>query len=166
MCTPPLSLLEIGDVRTRAHKRTPARMCVFTRARARARVERLRMCASPLWCPLVARRRPAVLIAPATAPGGRACAVAVKCDRLKVSRAFAAGVTWTCRTASAPWAGRYGHTSVVDAAGAIYVIGGAGGTTLYSDVWVSTDGGARPFSVGGGGRGGRPGGYSGGPQGH
>jgi hypothetical protein len=33
---------------------------------------------------------------------------------------------------------------VVDAAGAIYVIGGYGGgsTTLYDDVWVSTDGGA------------------------
>jgi hypothetical protein len=34
---------------------------------------------------------------------------------------------------------------VVDAAGAIYVIGGLGtdGTTYYKDVWASTDGGAR-----------------------
>jgi hypothetical protein len=33
---------------------------------------------------------------------------------------------------------------VIDAAGAIYVIGGEGGiTTYYQDVWVSTDGGAR-----------------------
>ncbi len=47
--------------------------------------------------------------------------------------------------ASAPWAGRYGHTSVIDAAGAIYVLGGMsyiGGTTEYiffNDVWKSTD---------------------------
>jgi hypothetical protein len=32
---------------------------------------------------------------------------------------------------------------VVDAAGAIYVIGGGGITTYYNDVWASTDGGAR-----------------------
>jgi hypothetical protein len=32
---------------------------------------------------------------------------------------------------------------VVDAAGAIYVMGGfGGGTALYQDVWASTDGGA------------------------
>jgi hypothetical protein len=52
---------------------------------------------------------------------------------------------WRCRTASAPWAGRYGHTSVIDAAGAIYVIGGFDSDrtlTLYNDVWKSTDGGA------------------------
>ena len=64
---------------------------------------------------------------------------------------MAAGVTWTSRTASAPWVARYGHTSVIDAAGAIYVIGGGNGGsngTLH-DVWVSTDGGARPGSVGG-----------------
>jgi hypothetical protein len=60
----------------------------------------------------------------------------------------AAGVTWTCRTASSPWAARGGHTSVVDAAGAIYVIGGYGGIN-YHDVWASTDGGVRPDSGGG-----------------
>jgi hypothetical protein len=40
---------------------------------------------------------------------------------------------------------------VIDAvSGAIYVIGGYGtGTTYYKDVWASTDGGARPDSVGG-----------------
>jgi hypothetical protein len=64
----------------------------------------------------------------------------------------AAGVTWTCRTANAPWAARFGHTSVVDAAGAIYVIGGLG-STFFQDVWASTDGGAWPDSVQGGGRG-------------
>ncbi len=49
-----------------------------------------------------------------------------------------------------------GHTSVVDAAGAIYVIGGhttlvyGGGTGYFNaDVWVSTDGGVLPDSVGG-----------------
>jgi hypothetical protein len=43
-------------------------------------------------------------------------------------------------------------TSVVDAAGAIYVIGGGGtnGAYFLQDVWVSTDGGARPDYVGGG----------------
>jgi hypothetical protein len=54
----------------------------------------------------------------------------------------AAGVSWTSRTTSAPWAARYLRTSVIDAAGAIYVIGGSSGTTYYKDVWVSTDGGA------------------------
>ncbi len=61
----------------------------------------------------------------------------------------AAGVTWTSRTPSAPWAARFSHTSVIDAAGAIYVIGGAGlRGTYYHDVWASTDGGARPELVG------------------
>ncbi len=39
---------------------------------------------------------------------------------------------------------------MIDAAGAIYVIGGYNGATSYKDVWVSTDGGAWPESVGGG----------------
>ncbi len=69
-------------------------------------------------------------------------------------------MTWTCRTASAQWAGRYQHTSVVDAAGAIYVLGGYDSTD-YQDVWASTDGGPRPDSVGGGVVGGTLGGYSG-----
>jgi hypothetical protein len=60
----------------------------------------------------------------------------------------AAGVTWTSRTLSAPWAARSGHTTVIDAAGAIYVIGGYG-TTHFKDVWVSTDGGADQTREGG-----------------
>ena len=44
--------------------------------------------------------------------------------------------------ASAPWDARTYHTTVIDAAGAIYVIGGFNGRTHYKDVWVSTDGGA------------------------
>jgi hypothetical protein len=64
------------------------------------------------------------------------------------SRALAAGVTWRCRTASAPWSYRYSHTTVIDAiSGAIYVIGGEG-SSVYKDVWASTDGGARPDSAG------------------
>ncbi len=44
---------------------------------------------------------------------------------------------------------------MVDAAGAIYVVGGCGDGTdtftgYYQDVWVSTDGGALPDSVKGG----------------
>jgi hypothetical protein len=54
-----------------------------------------------------------------------------------------AGATWTRVIASAPWAAREGHTSVVDAAGAIYVIGGYNRNTGYlNDVWKSTVGGA------------------------
>ena len=60
-------------------------------------------------------------------------------------RPRAAGATWTCRTSNARWAARYSHTTVTDAAGAIYVIGGNSGTddpTYYNDVWVSVDKGA------------------------
>jgi hypothetical protein len=81
-------------------------------------------------------------------PRARGC---VRCHR-PGSRASAAGVTWRCRTAKAEWAARNGHTSLVDAAGAIYVIGGysySDGSTGFQDVWASTDGGARPNSVGG-----------------
>jgi hypothetical protein len=47
--------------------------------------------------------------------------------------------------AKAPWAARARHTTVIDAAGTIYVIGGVGGAdgdTVYNDVWASTNGGA------------------------
>ncbi len=70
--------------------------------------------------------------------GGRACVVAPRCDR----PGSAAGRTFTSRTLTAEWAPRFGHTSVVDAAGTIYVIGGVGDTFLQ-DVWASTDRGAR-----------------------
>jgi hypothetical protein len=66
-----------------------------------------------------------------------------------VGRALAAGATFTNTTTNALWAARSRHSSVIDAAGAIYVIGGwnyVGGiqssATIYQDVWVSTDGGA------------------------
>jgi hypothetical protein len=84
----------------------------------------------------------------------------------RVSRAFSAGVSFTNRTLKAEWAARYGHTSVIDAvSGAIYVIGGFNGSTgYYGDAWASTDGGARPDSVGGW-SGGTPRGYDGGTHG-
>ncbi len=61
-------------------------------------------------------------------------------------------MNWTIRTAKAGWGytDRFSHTSVVDAAGAIYVIGGWNDPTPLQDVWASTDGGARPDSVQGG----------------
>ena len=40
---------------------------------------------------------------------------------------------------------------MVDAAGAIYVIGGGSASTYYNDVWASTDGGARAGLGRGGG---------------
>jgi hypothetical protein len=93
----------------------------------------------------MARPGPAVLIA-------RPAAV---CARLRlgaigrVSRASAAGITWTSRTAKAQWGRRGYHTSVVDAAGAIYVIGGTDtGSSYFHDVWASTDGGARAGLMG------------------
>jgi hypothetical protein len=100
--------------------------------------------------PPIARPRRAVSIA-RPAPCVAAARVVAVCATGR-ARASAAGVTWTSRTAKAQWAGRYGHTSVVDAAGAIYVIGGSssgGYPDFLNDVWASTDGGARPASVGG-----------------
>ncbi len=56
---------------------------------------------------------------------------------------MASGVGWTLVIANAQWAARRSHTTVIDAAGAIYVLGGRRGRTEdYNDVWVSTDGGA------------------------
>jgi hypothetical protein len=80
------------------------------------------------------------------------------------SPAVAAGVTWTLVIASAPWAGREQHTSVIDAAGVIYVIGGWDGSTYLHDVWASTDGGARPAYIRGGSTGGTMGYYRGAEQ--
>jgi hypothetical protein len=44
--------------------------------------------------------------------------------------------------ANAPWAGRSGHTTVIDVDGTMYLIGGAGETGFFNDVWQSRDGGA------------------------
>jgi hypothetical protein len=118
----------------------------------------------------VAWRGPAVFIArPAAHAAARAWLRSVRPAGCRAR--FAAGVTWTCRTTSAGWAARESHTSVIDAAGAIYVIGGYSYPTYLQDVWASTDGGARPDSVGGGRwvlgvYSGVLGGYSGGTMGY
>ncbi len=110
--------------------------------------------------PPVALRGRANIARPSTRgrPRGRVC---VWCHR-PVARTLAAGVTWRCRTSSVPWRGRAYHTSVIDAAGAIYVIGGG---TSNNDVWASTDGGARTGLGQGGWLGGTLGGYYRGTQG-
>ena len=96
-----------------------------------------------VWALWLHSVRPAVLIARLATgkrPRVRGCG-AVRSAGLCARSA--AGITWTSRTLAAGWAARSYHTSVVDAAGAIYVLGGRVGTTgYYKDVWVSTDGGA------------------------
>jgi len=51
------------------------------------------------------------------------------------------GATWTQVNASAGWAGRYGHTSVVMPDGSIVLMGGNRNSYL-NDIWRSTDNGA------------------------
>jgi hypothetical protein len=108
-----------------------ARVCVCVLVRVRANGGRTGTRVIP--------RRPAVFIArPVT--GGR---TRVRMRWSSVVRPCAAGATWTLVIANAPWGGRAYHTTVIDAAGAIYVIGGLSGvSTVYKDVWMSTDGGA------------------------
>ncbi len=73
-------------------------------------------------------------------------------DVIGRSRVLAAGATWLLVIASAPWAARAEHTSMIDAvSGAIYVIGGGNGSTNFNDVWASTNRGAdrtRPYARG------------------
>jgi hypothetical protein len=88
----------------------------------------------------------AVFVArPAARSRPRMCAFGVWCHRSGLS-ALAAGATWALVVDDAPWAGRISHSSAIDAAGAIYVIGGYelvnGDVTIFQDVWASTDGGA------------------------
>jgi hypothetical protein len=75
----------------------------------------------------------------------RAAACALALGSSVGSRVLAAGITWTDRETSAPLKGRIGYTTVIDAAGAIYIIGGGtwDGSIYYQDAWASTDGGAR-----------------------
>ncbi len=69
---------------------------------------------------------------------------AFACVLPSVARPHAAAATWRLVVANAPWAARGYHTTVIDAAGAIYVIGGWSGRGIdyYNDVWASTNGGA------------------------
>ncbi len=61
-------------------------------------------------------------------------------------RPRAAGTTWGLVTGDAPWAARIAHSTVIDAAGTMYLMGGFNGQIpgekLYNDVWQSTGAGA------------------------
>jgi hypothetical protein len=137
--------------------RVRAGLCVLVRVRARRCGAPIRMCgvdvrACARICVRVHVRARACawagvagcsLYSSAGGAGGRACVVAVGAIGFRCRARSAAGITFSNRTSSAPWGARYGHTSVVDAAGAIYVIGGgSGSTTRLKDVWASTAGGA------------------------
>ncbi len=56
-------------------------------------------------------------------------------------RRRAAGATWSLAAAITPWAARFGHTTVIDAAGTMYLIGGYNGN-YFNDVWSSANKGA------------------------
>ncbi len=86
----------------------------------------------------MARRSPKGICS--SACGARVCGCGYFIGRCRARSA--AGVTWTSRTTSGPWAARGFHSTVVDAAGAIFVIGGYSGGNILNDVWASTDGGA------------------------
>ena len=70
---------------------------------------------------------------------------------------YTAGVTWSMAAVFTPWAARSGHTTVIDAAGTMYLIGGNGDYGNLNDVWSSADKGANR-------RRGTPGGTQGGTQ--
>jgi hypothetical protein len=54
-----------------------------------------------------------------------------------------AGATWSLAAVITPWAARFGHTTVIDAAGTMYLIGGFHGfNTNLNDVWSSANKGA------------------------
>jgi hypothetical protein len=121
---------------------------IGTSGRAREASERVYVCAAALCAPSHRTASTCGINSSARAARcGRACVVAVGATG-RVSRVSAAGITWTSRTLAAEWDPRFGSTSVVDAAGAIYVIGGSSTRgAYYRDVWASTNGGARPDSV-------------------
>ena len=100
------------------------------------------VCLASCVGPPVALRGLAVFIARPANARAATCVFLFAVGAIGRSRALAAGATWTSRTTSAPWAVRAEHTTVIDAAGAIYVIGGQASGTFYQDVWASTDGGA------------------------
>ncbi|MEN6342435.1 MAG: kelch repeat-containing protein [Methanospirillum sp.] len=51
-------------------------------------------------------------------------------------------MNWTRQTASAGWAGRYGHAAVALPDGSIVLMGGNSGGACFADAWRSTDKGA------------------------
>jgi hypothetical protein len=114
--------------------RTPLRVCLCTRLSVCARVHALSRGCVFSTCVCARALRPCSLHDGRPETRGQTHVI----WRLS----SAAGVTWTSRTTSVQWDWRWGHTSVIDAAGAIYVIGGHSGSVFLRDVLVSTDGGA------------------------
>ena len=57
-------------------------------------------------------------------------------------RPRAAGTTWKLVAGDAPWAARAGHTTVIDAASTMFLMGGIDGQKAYNDVWQSSGAGA------------------------
>ena len=55
----------------------------------------------------------------------------------------AAGASFRLVTNQPPWEGRYGHTTVIDAAGNMYLMGGLGDGfgNYFNDVWKGTNSG-------------------------
>ncbi len=145
------SLPRERETRISACAQTLTHACTRPRAHARIDIEHIRV-SLPIrtHTPLEARLRRFRYVCDTAA-----CVYVYVCHRTggiyssardgrTAACAFAfVGVTWTNRTSSAPWAARSQHTSVIDTAGAIYVIGGRYGYfTVYNDVWKSIDGGA------------------------
>jgi hypothetical protein len=129
-CTPPVIFIVLP-----IHRGGGAIRCVCGTAR-------VRLCSTALRWHSRGTARPGCMCSSARDLRAAWCTFAF--GAIGRSRALATGATWRLVSASAPWAARYGHTSVIDAvSGAIYVLGGTGGGTYYDDVWVSTDGGAR-----------------------
>ena len=115
------------------HAYTRAHACAQSRRHAHARLQAITRAHARTH----ARMQFAAILGPAvfTTPLRRADRHTCFCGH----RSFAhAGATWTSRTSSAPWAARDMHTSVINAAGTIYVISG----WAANDAWASSDGGA------------------------
>jgi hypothetical protein len=118
------------------HAYTRARMRTITHVRRHARM-RTHACRQSLTHTCThARMQFAAILGPAVFTTSLRRAGRHTCF---CGRSFAhAGATWTSRTSSAPWAARDMHTSVINAAGTIYVISG----WAANDAWASSDGGA------------------------
>ena len=139
--------ISIGNLKAKHFRACVRSACVRVRVR-------VRVCVCVSVCVLNARVCAPALCGPSRHTAGtcgiyssardvRAATCAFCVSVIGRWRCGAAGVTWTNRTTSAPWAARADHATVIDAAGAIYVIGGNDGShNFYKDVWVSTDGGA------------------------
>ena len=67
---------------------------------------------------------------------------------MTASLSCAAGATWAVMNEAAAWGRRFDHTTVIDATGAIYVLGGRGNFKYFNDVWRGTAGGEARHATG------------------